>query len=173
MSCVIFGIVIVAAVQRSTASTKWIDLTYQLAKNETPYWPGQQHWLHVGTHMDVPRHVVKSGISVEKVSIDNLHGEGIVVNVSVKVDKNPNAALEKSDLEEWEKKHGRMPDNPVVFMYCGRGKYWLDKKKYFGTDTPDNASTFNFPGTLALDLLDLSFCPTIVVLLSCNLPRNT
>ena len=83
---------------------------------------------------------------MDKLKLDDLVGEGIVVNVSAKVEKNPNAELEVSDLEEWEKKHGRIPDNPIVLMYSGRGKFWPDPVRYLGSKTPENASTLNFPG---------------------------
>jgi len=171
MAFLVIFITTVMTVQCLAAPTKWIDLTYQMAENETVYWTGQPFWKHSlihtgsfgpsnvyvsygqysagehgGTHMDAPSHVIKDGISLEKVSIDNLHGQGIVVNVSAKVDKKPNAELEISDLEEWERKYGRIPDNPVVFMYSGRGKYWPDRKKYFGTETPDDLFLTNSPG---------------------------
>ncbi|KAK3726877.1 hypothetical protein QZH41_005355 [Actinostola sp. cb2023] len=95
--------------------------------------------------MDAPSHFIEDGITLEKIPIDNLIGDAIVVNISAKADKDPDAELEVSDLEAWEKQHGRIPDKAIVFMYSGRGRYWPDPVKYFGTNTPNNSATFHFP----------------------------
>ena len=50
-----------------------------------------------------------------------------------------------SDLEAWEKKHGRIPDDVILLVFTNWGKYWPDKKKYLGTDT-DDISELYFPG---------------------------
>jgi len=146
MALAFIFISLMAVVQCSAAPTKWIDLSYKMIDNATLHWIGQPSWKHdvvlcgffgpkktflslykyaagehVGTHMDAPSHFIQNGPNMDDITIENFHGEGIVVNVSAKAEKNPNAELEISDLEEWEKKYGRIPDNPVVFMYCGRG----------------------------------------------------
>ena len=176
---IVLSLVIVQT-SAAPAPPKWIDLSYQFAVNETIYWPGQkpfQHDLvfagnlpdgtfleyfkyaageHGGTHFDAPRHFIKDGITLEKIAIETVVGEAVVINISAKADKNPIAELEISDLEAWETKHGRIPDNAVVFMYTGRGRFWPDKVKYFGTNTPDNSTTFHFPGnTSSVELSDM------------------
>lgn len=50
-----------------------------------------------------------------------------------------------SDLEAWEKKHGRIPDDVILLVFTNWGKYWPDKKKYLGTDI-DDISALHFPG---------------------------
>lgn len=52
-----------------------------------------------------------------------------------------------SDLKEWEEKHGVIPDNVILLVFFGWGKYWPNKKTYLGTDLK-NTSLLHFPGTL-------------------------
>jgi len=50
-----------------------------------------------------------------------------------------------SDLEAWEKKHGKIPDDVILLVFYDWGKHWPDKKNYLGTDTSDT-SLLHFPG---------------------------
>ena len=50
-----------------------------------------------------------------------------------------------SDLEAWEQKHGKIPDDAIMLVFNGWGKYWPDKKTFLGTDTK-NTSLLHFPG---------------------------
>ena len=51
----------------------------------------------------------------------------------------------QSDLEAWEEKHGRIPDDVILLVFTNWGRHWPDKKKYLGTDT-DDQSLLHFPG---------------------------
>ena len=55
--------------------------------------------------------------------------------------------MKPSDLQEWEEKHGVIPDNVILLVFFGWGKYWPNKKTYLGTDLK-NTSLLHFPGTL-------------------------
>ena len=59
--------------------------------------------------------------------------------------KNPDYQLMPSDLEAWEEKHGKIPDDVILLVFYDWGKHWPDKKKYLGTDTK-NTSLLHFPG---------------------------
>lgn len=59
--------------------------------------------------------------------------------------KNPDAQLMPSDLEAWEKKHGKIPNDVILLVFTNWGRHWPDKKKYLGTDT-DDISMLHFPG---------------------------
>ena len=50
-----------------------------------------------------------------------------------------------SDLEAWEEKHGKIPDDVILLVFYDWGKHWPDKKEYLGTDTK-NTSLLHFPG---------------------------
>ena len=63
-----------------------------------------------------------------------------------------------SDLEAWEEKHGKIPDDVILLVFFDWGKHYADKKKYLGTDTK-NASLLHFPGTVeGVRGLSLSYC---------------
>ena len=74
--------------------------------------------------------------------------------------KNPDAQLMPSDLEAWEAKHGKIPDDVMFLVFTYWGSHWPDKKKYLGTDT-DDFSLLHFPGAkmrlFALDFYALKF----------------
>ncbi|XP_020903586.2 uncharacterized protein LOC110242002 [Exaiptasia diaphana] len=170
MTFLMWAVITVSIVPAKAAPPKWIDLSHPFVENETIYWPGEKPFQlelgyqgmitrnvflryfsfgageHGGTHIDAPNHFIEDGIPVDKIKINQVVGDGIVVNISSKAEKNPNAELEISDLEDWEKKHGRMPDEPVVFLYSGWGKFYPDKVKYFGTNSTNDFTKFRFPG---------------------------
>ena len=41
---------------------------------------------------------------------------GVVVDISSKASKDPEAKLEKDDLEAWVTEHGPLPDNCLVIL---------------------------------------------------------
>ena len=49
------------------------------------------------------------------------------------------------DLEAWETKNGKIPDDVILLVFTNWGRYWPDKKKYLGTET-DDFSLLHFPG---------------------------
>ncbi|XP_031567822.1 uncharacterized protein LOC116302625 [Actinia tenebrosa] len=165
----VLGLAFIATAR--TAPTKWIDMSYPFVENVTIYWPGNtlyQHRMvfeghypgtkifitisdfiggeHGGTHIDAPRHFNEAGITLEKIPIESMVGDAIVVNVSAKCDQDRDYQMSVDDLKEWEKTYGPIPAKSIVFMYTGFGRSYPDKKKYFGTNTPTNTSTFHFPG---------------------------
>ena len=59
--------------------------------------------------------------------------------------KNADYQLMPSDLEAWEQKNGKIPDDVILLVFFDWGKHWPDKKKYLGTETK-NTSLLHFPG---------------------------
>ena len=39
-----------------------------------------------------------------------------------------------------------MPAGAIVLTHTGWGKFWGDRKRYFGTDEPGNVTDLHFPG---------------------------
>src|SRR5207244_6117286 len=54
--------------------------------------------------------------------------------------------LSADDITAWEKAHARIPDGAIVLVHTGWGKFWPDKKRYLGDDTPGDTSHLHFPG---------------------------
>ena len=57
--------------------------------------------------------------------------------------KNADYQMTRADLESYEKKHGRIPDNACVAMNSGWARYAGDPAKFTGKDA---AGAFHFPG---------------------------
>src|SRR5688572_1530607 len=91
---------------------KWIDLSYEFSA-QTLYWPNNPTGFrldtvsegttaagfyyssfafnapeHGGTHLDAPIHFAAHGLSAEKLSLDQLTGDAVAIDVSVKALKN-------------------------------------------------------------------------------------
>lgn len=61
-----------------------------------------------------------------------------------------------SDLEAWEDKNGKIPDDIILLLFFDWGKRWPDKLTYLGTDTNDT-SLLHFPGKLIYAITSFFF----------------
>lgn len=147
---------------------EWIELSYQF-NNETIYWPTALAFSHIkvhenftadgyyyssydirasehgGTHLDAPRHFSAGKWTTDQIPLDRLIGPAIKIDVSSKAAQNRDYQLMPSDLQAWEEKNGKIPDDVILFVFFDWGKNWPDKKKYLGSDTK-NTSLLHFPG---------------------------
>ena len=160
------------SLQQTLSAGKWIDLSYDLSAS-TLYWPNNPTGFqldtiaegttaggfyystfsfcapeHGGTHIDAPVHFAKNGLSVDKVPLDNLTGEIIVIDVSAGAQANRDYLVTANDLADWEKKNGALPRDVILFFRTGYGKYYPDALKYFGTAEKGDAAIaqLHFPG---------------------------
>jgi kynurenine formamidase len=102
------------------------------------YWNWIEVGEHAGTHFDAPCHWItgKDKACVDKVPVDQLISQAVVIDVVEKAKANPNYLLTKQDVLDWEKKNGKIPENAVVIMKTGWGDLQSDAKKFLGLD-PD------------------------------------
>ncbi|XP_045449342.1 isatin hydrolase-like [Melitaea cinxia] len=143
---------------------EFIDLTYPFDKN-TVYWTDSQEfkftkkigvfdddgfWYatndfsageHGGTHIDAPNHFKVDGKYVGDITLDKLIVPLIIVDVSSKVNDDPDFELYKHDMDYMLNDNMGKPCF-IVFKY-GWSKFANDKNKYLGTR---KNNTFNFPG---------------------------
>ena len=148
---------------------KLVDLTYPFSE-ETHHWPTAKpfhlekvsegrtpagYWYssydysgseHVGTHMDAPFHFAEGKWTTEQVPLARTIGPGIVIDLRRKAETNADYLFRVEDLRAWEKNHGRIAPGSIVLAHTGWGKYWGDRKRYFGTDEPGNVTDLHFPG---------------------------
>ncbi|XP_048753993.2 isatin hydrolase-like [Ostrea edulis] len=146
-----------------------VDLTHEHSYT-TIYWPGNPaynftvlhrnntasgFWYesnffataeHGGTHVDSPAHFYKGGWRTQQIPMERLVGKGVVINVKSKVSTNYDYRVSVGDLTDWENSYGRIPDGAVVLMNSGWSDNYPDKNDVFNTTTPDDPSTFHFPG---------------------------
>lgn len=78
--------------------------------------------------------------------MNNLIGPGVVIDISARAEQDPDTQVEIDDLLQWEEKHGQIPEGAIVLMNSGWDKYWPNKTAVFGSSTPNDSSTFHFPG---------------------------
>ncbi len=148
---------------------KLVDLTYPFSE-ETHHWPTAKpfhlekvsegrtpagYWYssydysgseHVGTHMDAPFHFAEGKWTAEQIPLARTMGPGVVIDLRRKTETNADYLFRVDDLRVWEKNHGRIAPGSIVLVHTGWGKYWGDRKRYFGTDEPGNVTDLHFPG---------------------------
>ena len=81
-----------------------------------------QEWTfgeHSGTHVDAPGHFVDGGRLVTALLPDELFAPAAVIDISERVEDNPDAVVEVRDLSRFERRHGRIPRGALVFAYSG------------------------------------------------------
>src|SRR5437867_13160324 len=115
----------------ATGKTRVIDLTYALSDKLVP-WPGdakafeaqvnatvekngyftRSFWMleHYGTHMDAPAHFPPGKTTVDQIPVKQLFGPAVVIDVRVESNKDADYQLPATRIENWEKKHGRIPE---------------------------------------------------------------
>ena len=149
--------------------SKLVDLTYAF-DDKTIYWPTAKpfewqkeswgksaggYWYtaaryaaseHGGTHLDAPIHFGEGKQAVDEIPITRLVGPALVIDVSAACATNADYLLKTEDIATWESAHGQIPNEAIVLIHTGWGKFWGDKKKYLGTDAPGDTANLHFPG---------------------------
>jgi kynurenine formamidase len=148
---------------------KIVDMTYPFA-SDTLYWPTakpfhlekvhegktpQGFWYssynyggseHVGTHLDAPFHFAEGKWTTERIPLARTIGPAMVIDVRRQAGADRDYRLSTDDVRRWEKRYGRLPAGAIVLMHSGWGKYWGDRKRYFGSDEVGVATDLHFPG---------------------------
>ena len=148
---------------------KLVDMTYPFAE-ETLHWPTAQpfklekvnegvtpqgYWYasynysgseHVGTHIDAPFHFAQGKWTTDQIPLGQTIGPGAIIDVRRKAEANRDYQLQVVDIRTWERRHGKLPDGAIVLMYSGWGKFWGNRKRYFGSDQEGDVTNLRFPG---------------------------
>jgi kynurenine formamidase len=166
---VFFSLVCFVIPAHALDEKKLVDMTYPFGA-DTLHWPtakpfhlekvnegrtAQGFWYssynyggseHVGTHLDAPFHFAEGKWTTERIPLARTIGPAVVIDVRRQVEVHRDYRLSADDIRRWEKRYGRVPAATIVLMHSGWGKYWGDRKRYFGSDEPDSASALHFPG---------------------------
>jgi len=171
MKCLGLILFLVLSVTAQIPTGRVIDLTYAF-DSSTVYWPTAEGFKletdfegvtdkgyfysayrysaaeHGGTHLDSPVHFAKGRHTVDQIPLDQLIGEAVVVDVTKQCEKNPDYLVSVADLQDWERKNGKLNTGVIVLLRTGFGKYYPDRKKYLGTDErgADAVAKLHFPG---------------------------
>jgi len=157
--------------ERSFGDGTWIDLTYSYS-DETLYWPTSETWQfdtvfvgqtdsgfyyeafkfstaeHGGTHLDAPIHFAEGKQTVDELTINQLSGFAIVIDVSEQVSSDRNYQVLPEDVQNWEQLNNPIPDESILLFRTGMGAYWPDAEKYLGTSLrgAEGVADLSFPG---------------------------
>lgn len=150
---------------------EWIDLTHTFGER-TLYWPtapafrlnvesrGEAeggYWYeaysfraaeHGGTHIDAPSHFAVGRPSVEAIPLHRLIGPAVVIDVSTAALANPDHQATTDEFKAWERLHGALPDDAIVLVHTGYGRFWPNAERYLGTADrgPLAVAKLRFPG---------------------------
>jgi kynurenine formamidase len=101
---------------------------------------------HGGTHLDAPIHFAEGGWTTEEVPLDRLVAPAVVLDVSSQASRDRDYRVSAADVEEFERRHGRIAAGTMVLVRTGWSRHWPHVKAYLGDDTPGDASRLSFPG---------------------------
>ena len=141
-----------------------IDLSYAI-NDKLVRWPGDEKvfeaevhasvekdgyftrsfWMleHYGTHLDAPVHFPPGKTTVDQIPVKQLFGPAVVLDVSAEGAKDADYQLPAARVAEWEKRHGRIPEDSVVLLRTGWSARWPDAQKYRNQDA---LGRMHFPG---------------------------
>jgi len=139
------------------AHLEWIDLSYSF-DSSTLYWPNNIEGFeleteaegvteagyfyssyslstpeHGGTHLDAPIHFSEKGQKLDELSLAQLTGKGVLIDVSEQALKDPDYRIDVAALSAWEEKNGTIPEGSIVLFRTGYGRFYPNREKYFGT----------------------------------------
>jgi len=101
-------------------------------KDCTPPYLFQKHDLQtpcgVGTHMDAPAHLIPNGRTVDKMTLEELVSDCVVIDVSNEIDEN--YVIMPDIINKFEEKFGEIKPNTFVIFYTGWDKHWEVSEKY-------------------------------------------
>jgi kynurenine formamidase len=147
-----------------SGKTRVLDLSYAINDKLVP-WPGDERffeatvnarvekngyftrsfWMleHYGTHLDAPAHFPPGKTTVDQIPVKQLFGPAVVIDVRAESGKNSDYQLAAARIEDWEKRHGRIPEGAIVLLRTGWASRWPDVRKY---RNQDEKGKMHFPG---------------------------
>jgi kynurenine formamidase len=169
---VIYGLTTLCSVYaHDFTQGQWLDLTHEF-NEKSIYWPTAEPFKkstvyegqtqggfyysaynfsaaeHGGTHLDSPVHFFEGRQSVEQISLAQLIGPVVVIDISNKTAKNRDYQLSVADIQTWEASHGQIANGSILLINTGFAQYYLDQKKYMGTIKrgEQGVKELSFPG---------------------------
>jgi kynurenine formamidase len=147
-----------------SGKTRVLDLSYAI-NDKLVAWPGDEKvfeakvnasvekngyftrsfWMleHYGTHLDAPAHFPPGKATVDQIPVKQLFGPAVVIDVRAEGARDADYQLAAARLEDWEKRHGRIPEGAIVLLRTGWASRWPDVQKY---RNQDGQGRMHFPG---------------------------
>ncbi|MCH7825432.1 MAG: cyclase family protein [Acidobacteria bacterium] len=98
---------------------------------------------HHGTHLDAPIHGGDNLPTVDELTPNDLFGPAAVIDVSAQSAADPDYAVTRQDILDWEERNGELPVGAIVLMYSGWSEKYDDADAY---RNPDDDGRMHFPG---------------------------
>jgi kynurenine formamidase len=147
-----------------SGKTRVIDLSYAINDKLVP-WPGDTRWFeakvnatvekngyftrsfwmleHYGTHLDAPIHFPPGKMTVDEIPARKLFGPAVVLDARADSAKDADYQVPAALVEEWEKRHGQIPEGAIVLLRTGWASRWPDAQRYRNQDAQGR---MHFPG---------------------------
>jgi len=105
---------------------------------------------HTGTHMDAPYHFLEKGAKIHEISLKKLVSEAILI----KSKKKDGESITKTDIQKFEKKHGKITSFSSVIFYTGWQRN-LQKKYYFTKNPGLSVSAAKYLASKKINLVGI------------------
>jgi len=150
--------------QIASEKMRVLDLAYAINDRLVP-WPGDEKWFearlnatvekdgyftrsfwmleHYGTHLDAPAHFPPGIATVDEIPVKQLFGPAVVLDACAEGARDADFQVPGAQIEEWEKRRGRIPAGSIVLLRTGWAARWPDVKSYRNQDAQGK---MHFPG---------------------------
>jgi kynurenine formamidase len=144
--------------------THVLDLSYAI-NDKLVAWPGDEKyfeakinatiekngyftrsfWMleHYGTHLDAPAHFPPGKATIDQIPANKFFGPAVLLDVRDEAAKDADYRLPVSQIEKWERAHGRIPPGAIVLLRTGWAARWPDAQRY---RNQDKQGKMHFPG---------------------------
>jgi kynurenine formamidase len=147
-----------------SGKTRVLDLAYAINDRLVP-WPGDERWFeaktnasvekdgyftrsfwmleHYGTHLDAPIHFPPGKTPLDQIPVKQLFGPAAVLDVRAEGATNADYLLSIVRIDDWERRHGPIPEGAIVLLRTGWASHWPDAQRYRNQDA---SGRMHFPG---------------------------
>ncbi len=139
----------------NAATVYWPTSTERFELKQQAFGPTPGGWFyasnafstpeHGGTHLDAPIHFAEGRHFSDQIPLERLIAPAVVIDVTAQASTDPDYRLTREDVLAFERRHGRIDPGTIVLLRTGWNRFWPDRKKYLGDDTPGDASRLHFP----------------------------
>lgn len=163
-------------VHRQHSGVAWeqsriVDLTHSFG-SDTVVWPTEQDFKlivqhaedapggyyyasnrlempeHGGTHIDAPIHFSRGKQTLDQIPVERLVGAAVRIDVTEQCARDRDCQIAVRDLEQWETKHGRIPNHAIILVNTSYARFWPSRRDYLGTELrgQEGVRALHFPG---------------------------
>jgi kynurenine formamidase len=147
-----------------SGKTRVLDLAYAINDKLVP-WPGDQKWFeakvnstveengyftrsfwmleHYGTHLDAPIHFPPGRTPIDQIPAKQFFGMAVVFDVREEGAADVDYQLLSKRIDEWEERHGQIPEGAIALLRTGWASRWPDVRRYRNQDAEGK---MHFPG---------------------------